>query len=121
MRKLNECHWINNTIADCMTKEFCTDPEYTRTVPGLLINLKTGLVRGSETISNPFLLLTRYEYALTLINRHPELYRDGLLAASNYLKLAAHIKGFDDELAQKFAIVSKNWADYLNNLYKHLN
>lgn len=116
IKRFHECHWIVNKIADMITKEFCTDPEYTRNIPGLIVDFKTGLIRGSETISNPFVLVNRYEYALALINRHPELYRDGLLIASNYLKLAARIKGIDDDLAQKFAIISKNWSDYLNRL-----
>lgn len=97
-----------------MVKEFCTEPEYTRIMPGLLVDFKTGLVRGSATVSNPFILLLRYEYALALINRHAELYAGGLLVASNYLKLAARVKGVEDELAQNFAIVSKKWSDLLN-------
>lgn len=113
---LHECHWINNKLADLMVKEFCTEPEYTRGILGLLIDFKTGLIRGSATVSNPFIVLLRYEYGLALINRHPELYAGGLLVASNYLKLAARIKGVDDELAQDFAIISKKWSNFLNQL-----
>lgn len=114
LKKLHYCHWINNKMADMMTKEFCTEAEYTRWLPELLVDFKTGLIRGSETISNPFNLITRYEYALALINRHPELYAGGLLVASNYFKLAARVKGVDDELAQNFAILSKKWSELLN-------
>lgn len=115
-KRFHECHWINNNMADLMVKEFCTEAEYTRFMPELLVDFKTGLINGSETISNPFTLITRYEYALALINRHPELYADGLLVASNYLKLAARVKGVDDELAQSFAILSKKWSNLLNQL-----
>lgn len=114
MKLFHDCNWINNFIADLITKEFCVEAEYTRSVPELLIDFKTGLIRGHETISNPFILLIRYEYALALINCHPELYRDGLLAGSNYLKLAAKIKGVDDELAQSFAVIIKKWSGYGN-------
>ena len=113
MNSVHECHWLNNKIADLMIKEFCNASEYTQTIPGLLIDLKTGIVRGSETISNPFILVARYEYSLALINRHPELYTFGLLVASNYLKLSVRIKGIEDELAQKLAVVSRRWADSL--------
>lgn len=113
LRCFHECHWINNKLADLMAHEFCNEPEYTKRLPSLLVNFETGLIRGSETISNPFVLLIRYEYALALIHRHPELYSQGLFIASNYLKLAARIKGVDDELAQHFAIISRKWSDYL--------
>ena len=114
LKNLHECHWIKNKMADLMVKEFCTQPDYTRWLPELLVDFKTGLIRGSETISNPFTLITRYEYTLALINRHPELYVGGLLIASNYLKLAARVKGIDDDLAQNFAIISKKWSELLN-------
>lgn len=113
LRRFHECHWINNKVADMMAHEFCNEPEYTKRLPALLVNFKTGLIRGSESISNPFVLLIRYEYALALIHRHPEFYSKGLVIASNYLKLAARIKGVDDELAQQFAILSRKWSDHL--------
>lgn len=80
------------------------------------MDFKTGLVKGYRTLSNPFVVLARYEYILALINRHPELYSSGLLIASNYLKLAVRFKGIDDELAQSIAALSKKWADLLNHL-----
>ena len=109
------CHWINNKLADMLTHEFCSEFEYTKALPPLLIDFKSGLIRGHETISNPFIHLIRYEYALALIHRHPEYYPDGVLIASNYLKLAVKIKGVDDELAQKFALISQKWSEYLKN------
>lgn len=116
LKKLHECHWIINKMADSMIKEFCTEAEYTRWLPELLVDFKTGLIRGSETVSNPFTILVRYEYTLALINRNPDLYVGGLLIATNYLKLAARVKGVDDELAQKFALLSKKWSELLNKL-----
>lgn len=113
-KKLHMCHWINNQMTDLIVKEFCTQPDYTRWLPELLVDFDTGLIRGSETISNPFTLITRYEYTLALINRHPELYAEGLLIASNYLKLAVRVKGIDDDLAQNFAILSKKWSELLS-------
>lgn len=101
-------------MADIMVKEFCTESDYTRWLPELLVDFKSGLIRGYETVSNPFTLIIRYEYTLALINRHPELYVGGLLVASNYLRLAARVKGVDDELAQSFAILSKKWSELLN-------
>ena len=118
-RKLNDCHWVNNRMADLIVKEFCVEVEYTRGLSELLVDFKTGLVRGSDTISNPFILITRYEYALALINRHPEMYVEGLLVASNYLKLAAYVKGVDDEIAQNFAILSKKWSGILKQFKNH--
>lgn len=114
--ELHECHWINNKLADLITLEYCLEPEYTERIPSLLINFKTGLVKGIQTISNPFIILLRYEYALALINRHPELYFDGLLIASNYLKLAVKLKGVDDEIAQKFAVISQKWSEHVKNI-----
>ena len=102
-------------MADMMISEFCCDPEYTKELPSLLVNFRTGLIRGSETISNPFVLLVRYEYTLALIHHHPEFYSNGLLIVSNYLKIASRIKGVDDQLAQKFAIISQKWLEYLKS------
>ena len=117
--RFHACHWINNKMADMLTQEFCAEPEYTKEVPSLLVDFKTGLIKGHETVTNPFVLLVRYEYALALIHRHPELYASGLLIASNYLKLASRIKGVDDELAQKFAVVSQKWSEYLKANNQH--
>ncbi len=103
-------HWIINKFADLFTTEFCIDDEFTRRVPELLIDMNTGEILGSETISNPFILLNRYEYGMVLINMHKDLLSSGIVAASIYLKMAAKIKGVDDEFALRISLLVRKWA-----------
>lgn len=112
MKVLNENHWFNNSLADLMTHEFCLDDNFVYCMPRLLINFDDGSVRGQCTISNPFKILNRYEYSLALIDRCNDNYTEGVKVVERYLQMAILIKGTDDELVQKFTVLSKKWQSF---------
>ena len=49
--------------ADMLTQEFCAEPEYTREGPIFWLTSKLDWSRTQKTVTNPFVLLVRYEYA----------------------------------------------------------
>lgn len=109
--KFYESHWICNEAYDLILSEVSTDIDFARGIVSMLINLDNFNLSGAMTQFNPFLLLLRYEYIISIINLHPELHSIGVKLGSNYLPLAIKIKGIDDGLAQKIAYLIKKWLN----------